>query len=154
MGYARTVPFQLLRFSSRNTAGANLTTVASSFTLGSFTTPIWTGTPTYAYVDLLIYTWENTNVAQNNTRNTSGMDMALTPDLISYQTCGAWDDAELITKLSTYGCGSYRVPGTTNLNTYLQPNTLYYVELRNAKSASNVLWLYNTAIELNMIFMD
>lgn len=152
MGYASVIPFQILNYTMVFPNNAVASTIASTQTLGTFTTPSWNHTPSSAYLDLIIQTGYNTNAGQNNLRNTSIADHALSPDAITYQSCGLWEDAIFNTAASGWRYGQYRIAGTTNLKSYLQPDVLYYCDVRNIKSTGNNLELYDIYGELKMVF--
>jgi hypothetical protein len=153
MGYASLYPFQLLRIVYANSSGAfSMGTVAGDNTLGDITTPNYHGTPSYAYLDLIVQVRYDDSGALNGFDDASAGDMALSVDAIAYQTCGAWVSGELQTGANHYAYQQYRIPGTTNLNTYLQPNTTYHVEIRNHQATGNHIHVLNSSVELNLFF--
>ena len=152
MGYSATIPFQILTHFNSFQNQITADTTPTDYTLGNFTTPNWKGIPTTAYIDLIIQNIQNTAPGWNNLRNTSGADLAISPDAVTYQSCGAWRDAILGKSGSTSQLCFFRIVGTTNLNTYLTPNTVYYCDARNIKSTADNLNLADMYAELKMVF--
>ena len=152
MGYAVTIPFQIQTYLNAFPNTITADTIARTYTLGYFVTPDWKGTPTTAYIDLIIQNIENTAAGFNNLRNTSGADLAISKDMITYQTCGTWLDAILGKSGSSSQICSFRIVGTTNLNTYLEPNTTYSCDARNILATANNLNLADMYAELKMVF--
>lgn len=153
MGFASTTPFQILTQTALLSNYLHISTVAADSTLGDFTTPAYTGIPTYAYFDLICQGQHNDSAGANNIRNTSGLDHALSVDAIVYQTCGAWPDSLMNVGAQYYGIAPFRIPGTTNLASYIQPSTTYHVEVRNHVATANNYDLYNFYGELRLIFL-
>jgi len=152
MGYASTIPFRLQRYMNEFPNQVNAGAVANTFTLGYFDTPNWIRPLDEAYIDLVVQSVNNTSANVNYLDNAGTMDLALSPDTITYTSCGIWQDFIILTPANSHQLCTYRIPGTVNLNTYLQPNTTYYCDVRNAKAQANHLNLYNMYAELNMIF--
>jgi len=115
--------------------------------------PPWKGIPRTAYIDLLIQNANNDAGVANSIKNTSGADHALS-DGGPYQTCGAWADGQVYMPASSWQLINYMIPGTTDLSSYLEPETVYYFDARNILSIADHLYLSNMYARLRLTFMS
>jgi hypothetical protein len=65
MGYVHTLPYQELTVKSSETGIFTLVTVPASFDLDNIIIPTFTESLSYAFLDLHIQNWQNTNAAVN-----------------------------------------------------------------------------------------